>query len=100
MWQYSYSYIWSTGFALGHHTHGEGAKRIMLELTCNEEGRHTLARYCYVKVKYMYMEIPIVTHTESYHDGQVQCRGETMTITFHAGRHSGSLDTELEHDEY
>ena len=67
MWQYSYSYIWSTGFALRHHTHGEGAKRIMWELTCNEEGQHTLARYCYVKVKYM--EILIVTHTESYHDG-------------------------------
>ena len=45
---------------------GEGAKRIMWELTCNEEGQHTLARYCYVKVKYM--EILIVTHTESYHD--------------------------------
>ena len=74
----------------------------MWELTCNEEGQHTLARYCYVKVKYMYMymEIPIVTHTESYHDGQVQCRGETMTITFHTGRYSGSLDSELEHDDY
>ncbi len=23
-----------------------------------------------------------------------------MTITFHAGRHSGSLDSELEHDDY
>ena len=23
-----------------------------------------------------------------------------MTITFHVGRHSGSLDSELEHDDY
>ena len=30
-----------------------GSKRIMWALTCNKEERHTLARYCYVKVKYM-----------------------------------------------
>ena len=63
MWQYSHSYIWSTGFELRHHTHGEGAKRIMWALTCNKGERHTLARYCYVKLKVKYMEKLIVTVT-------------------------------------
>ena len=33
----------------------------MWELTCNEEEQHTLARYCYVNVKYMEKEKLIVT---------------------------------------
>ena len=46
MWQYSHSYIWSTGFALRHHTHGEGANKIMRrtymiktdgQMTCNKK---------------------------------------------------------------